>query len=131
MKRRIENLEPYSFERNFEPAPKDDPELLKMSTSDLAALLAETRDATAALVRDETLSAQTQHLQKISAQLRQCLALIVNLAAHLETASIDEHDRQCALENVRKLAQTLVSGQGDLFTKELTHSPVIKDSGGS
>ncbi|MEM6535060.1 MAG: hypothetical protein AAF613_05400 [Pseudomonadota bacterium] len=130
MKRRIDTFRPFAFETSFQPAPKNDPEWLKMSTADLAALLAETREATAALVRDETLSAQTEHLQKISGQLRECLALIVNLAAHLESAAIDEHDRQNALANVRKLAQTLIAGQGELFTEDLSRSPVVNDSGG-
>jgi hypothetical protein len=42
---------------------------------------------------------------------------IVDLAAYLETAAIDEHDRQQAMENVRRIASTVLEGQGELFSE--------------
>ncbi len=124
MKRAVQTLTPFAFEGDFKQKPPADPEQLSLSTADLAALLAETREATAALVRDETLSGEAERLARASEKLLEALGLIVNLAQHLETAALDEHDRSTALENVRKLAQSLVHGQGDLFTETPVRSRV-------
>ena len=128
MRRRIESLQPFPFESDFSVAKIETPEQITLSAGDLAALLADTRDSTAALVRDDTLSAQAEHLETISADLRQALSAIVNLAAHLESASIDEHDRRMALDNVRHLARTLIDGQGELFAKNTPRSPLSNHS---
>lgn len=124
MRRRVEALKPYTFESDFTPPSPDAEGKIELTTADLAALLAETREATAALVRDETLKAQAEHLQTVSADLKEALSAIVNLAGLLEKASIDEHDRQMALHNIQHLARTLIDGQGELFTKASPHSSV-------
>jgi hypothetical protein len=124
MRRRIESLKPFPFESDFSAPKADDPNLITMSAMDLAALLADTRESTAALVRDETLSAESERIANVADNLKQALTAIVHLAAHLENAAIDEADRQQALHNVRRLASTLIEGQGELFTKNTAHSPV-------
>ena len=122
MRRRIENLKPFPFESDFSAPKPDDPNVITMSAMDLAALIADARDSTAALVRDETLSAESKRLASVADSLKDALTAIVNLAAHLENAAIDETDRATALHNVRRLASTLIEGQGELFTKNSTHS---------
>lgn len=124
MRRRIENLKPFPFESDFSAPNVDDPNLITMSAMDLAALLADARESTSALVRDETLSAETERISGIADSLKEALTAIVNLAAHLEKAAIDETDRATALHNVRRLASTLIEGQGELFTKNTAYSPL-------
>ena len=117
MRRRVENLKPYTFESDFTAPKAGDPDQITLTAADLAALLADTRESTAALVRDETLSTEATRLEAVSAELRDALGAIVDLAAHIEKASIDEHDRKMALGNIRRIAATLIDGQGELFTK--------------
>ncbi len=124
MKRRVESLKPYVFESDFTAQKADDPDQITLTTADLAALLADTRESTAALVRDETLSAEAGRLEAVSTELRAALGAIADLAAHIEKASIDEHDRNMALGNIRRIATTLIDGQGELFTKNTLRSPV-------
>jgi len=122
MRRRVEALKPFAFESDFSPPKTDTDDKIELSAADLAALLADTREATATLVRDDTLSAESERLQAVSADLKQALAAIVNLATLLEKAAIDEHDRQLALQSIQHLARTLIDGQGELFTKATPHS---------
>ena len=124
MRRRVETLQPFRFESDFSANKTDVPEQVSLSAADLTALLAEARESTAALVRDDTLRAATEHLETISANLHDALSSIVRLAAHLENAAIDEQDRQTALDNIRHLARTLIDGQGELFAKSAPRSPV-------
>jgi len=128
MRRRIENLKPFPFESDFSAPKTDDPNLITMNAMDLAALLADARASTAALVRDETLSAESERIANVADSLKDALTAIVALAAHLEKAAIDETDRAAALHNVRHLASTLIEGQGELFTKNTAHSPVSNHS---
>lgn len=122
MRRRIENLKPFPFESDFSAPKADDPNLITMSAMDLAALLADARESTATLVRDETLSAESDRIANVADSLKDALTAIVALAAHLEKAAIDEADRAAALHNVRRLASTLIEGQGELFAKNTAHS---------
>ena len=117
MKKQISSLSPYVFSSDFAaPEPKTE-DTISVRIEDIAALLADTRESTAALVRDDTLKAAAEQLRDTSTDLRRALATIVDLAAHLETAAIDEYDRQTALASVRKLAATLIDHQGDLFAE--------------
>ncbi len=124
MRRRIEALQPYRFESDFNPASHGAADTVALTAPDIAALLAEARESTAALVRDDTLKATSDRLEAVSANLHEALSAIVRLAAHLEKASIDEHDRTMALDNVRHLARTLIDEQGELFTKSPPYSQV-------
>ncbi len=124
MRRRVEALQPFTFESDFCAPKTETAETITLSAAELAALIAETRESTAALVRDETLGAQAERLAVISTDLREALSAIVNLAAHLESAAIDQHDRRTALESVRRLARTLIDNQGELFAKNVAHSPL-------
>lgn len=120
MKRRVEKLKPFAFSADFSaPAPEtaDTQDMINMTASDLAALLAEAREATAEMIRDETLHEHSERVDAISRELRVALGSIVELAAYLEKAAIDEHDRQTALESIRRIAGTLIDGQGELFTQ--------------
>jgi K+-sensing histidine kinase KdpD len=124
MRRRVEQLKPFRFESDFSApsAPSDD--TLTLTSADLAALLAETRQATADLVRNDTLGAEAERLNAISEDLKSALSAIVNLASLLEKAAIDEHDRRLALNSVQHIARTLVDGQGELFSKSAARSPL-------
>lgn len=117
MKRQVARLAPFPFESDFAvPAAPEDPSGDIILTADeLASLLAETRQSTADLVKDETLKVHSNRMQSLSDEMKSALSLVVDLAGHLETATLDEHDRQAALEKVRRLAGTLIEGQADLF----------------
>ncbi|MCF6329440.1 MAG: hypothetical protein L3J02_06545 [Henriciella sp.] len=124
MRRRVQNLKPYALTSDFTAQNADDPDQITLTAADLAALLADTRESTAALVRDETLSAEAKRLEAVSTELRAALGAIADLAAHIEKAAIDEHDRNMALGNIRRIAATLIDGQGELFTKNTLRSQV-------
>ncbi len=117
MKRQIAKLKPFPFESDFSAPRPENPDVITMSAADLAALLSEERVATAELVRNDTLVEQADKIGAVSSDLKAVMQRIVDLAANLETAAIDEHDRQQALENVRKLASTILEGQGELFSQ--------------
>lgn len=122
MKRQVARLSPFTFESDFSaPVAPEAPEApggdIVLTTDELAALLADTRKSTADLVRDNTLKAHADQMQKLSKEMKSALGLVVDLAGHLENAALDEHDRKAALEKVRRLASTLVAGQTDLFAK--------------
>lgn len=119
MKRQVARLTPFSFESDFtQPAPQEEAHGdIVLTAEELAALLAETRESTADLVRDDTLSQHAMQMKSLSSEMKDALGLVVDLADHLETAGLNEHDRQAALEKVRRLAGTLIDGQADLFHK--------------
>ena len=116
MKRRVEKLAPYPFASDFSaPAPQAD-ETISMSPQDLALLLSDAQASGAAIARNDALAEQAERLANTSADLKKVLVGIVELAAHLEKAAIDDDDRQVALDRVRRLAAVVIEGQGDLFT---------------
>ena len=117
MKRQITKLKPFTFESDFSAPRAEEPDVITMSASDLAALLSEERIATADLVRNDALTDQADKIEGVSNDLKAVMQRIVDLAAYLETAAIDEHDRQQALDNVRKLASTVLDGQRELFSE--------------
>ncbi len=128
MKRQVQKLHPFEFSSDFQPPAPNDDDQITLSAMELAALLDDARRGAAELVRDETLSLQSEKLERISESMRTALQSIGDLASHLERSSIDEHDRLCALESVRHLARTLVDGQGELFAKGALHSQIGNDS---
>lgn len=117
MKRRIEKIEPFPFASDFSaPAPKVS-DTVELSTEDLAILLADAQASGASIARNDALAQQADILSKTSGELKQVLASIVDLAACLEQASIDEADRRAALDRVRRLAAVVIDQQGDLFKR--------------
>lgn len=117
MKRRIEKIEPFPFASDFSaPAPKVS-DTVELSTEDLALLLADAQASGASIARNDALAQQADILSKTSGELKQVLASIVDLAACLEQASIDETDRRAALDRVRRLAAVVIDQQGDLFKR--------------
>lgn len=115
MKRRIESLQPYPFASDFSaPAPRTR-DTVQMSTEELALLLSDAQASGAAIARNDALAAEAERLAATSADLKAVLSSIVDLAANLETAAIDEADRADALDHVRRLAAVVIEGQGDLF----------------
>lgn len=118
MKRRIEKLEPFPFASDFSaPAPKSD-DTMQLSTTDLALLLSDAQASGASIARNDILAEQAERLAQTSSDLKTVLASIVDLAACLEQAAIDENDRSDALDRVRRLAAVVIEGQGDLFSVE-------------
>lgn len=116
MKRRIESLIPYPFASDFSAPDCETRDTVQLSTKELALLLSDAQASGASIARNDTLAEQADKLSQASADLKQVLASIVDLAAHLETAAIDENDRVDALERVRRLAAVVIEGQADLFS---------------
>ena len=130
MNRRIQSLSPYAFQSDFSSPAGNGPERISLSAEELAGLLADARQSAAELVREDSLRVEAERLAEISDQLRQALSAIVDLAAHLERANLDEHDRQTALKNIRQLASRLIDGQGELFPKGAARSSPGNHSAG-
>ena len=120
MKRQVARLKPFSFESDFTPAEMSAEARgdIILTADELSALLSETRDSTAELVRDETLKIHAKDTQKISQELKTALQRVVELAEHLDTAALAEEDRRIALDQVRRMATTLVEGQAVLFATD-------------
>ena len=115
MKRKVSTLHPFPLTSDFTLPPPETKGEVRFNAEELAALIQETRESTAELVRNDLLAVEADKLKAVSDQLNASLVQIVNLAAHLEKARIDETDRRQALDTVRKLASTLIDGQGELF----------------
>lgn len=115
MKRRVEKIEPYPFASDFSAPEPRDADTVAMTPQDLALLLSDAQASGASIARNDTLAEQAGTLAQASDDLKKVLASIVDLAAHLEQAAIDETDRQDALDRVRRLAAVVIEGQGDLF----------------
>ncbi|MEO0550036.1 MAG: hypothetical protein AAFZ91_08950 [Pseudomonadota bacterium] len=128
MKRPIRQLKPFPFESDFSSPSPEPEDKVTMSALELQSLLAETRDGTASLIRDETLAAEADRLEKVSGDLKAALATIIELANLLDSAALDEEDKSLALSKVRRLAATLIEGQGDLFSDSASHSPLSNHS---
>jgi len=115
MKRRVEHIEPYPFASDFSaPAPKSS-DMVQLTAQDLALMLSDAQANGASIARNDALAAEAAKLAQTSDDLKKVLTGIVDLAAHLEQAAIDETDRQDALDRVRRLAAVVIEGQGDLF----------------
>lgn len=115
MKRRVEKIEPYPFASDFSAPEPSSADTVQMSPQDLALLLSDAQASGAAIARNDALAAEASKLAQTSEDLKKVLAGIVDLAAHLEHAAIDETDRKDALDRVRRLAAVVIEGQGDLF----------------
>ena len=116
MKRRIEQLNPYPFASDFSAPAQKQPDTVEMSTKELALLLSDAQASGAAIARNDSLAEQAERLAQTSSDLKKVLLGIVDLAAYLEKAAIDESDREDALDRVRRLAAVVIEGQGDLFS---------------
>lgn len=117
MKRRVEKIEPFPFASDFSAPAPDETDTVRMTPQDLALLLSDAQASGASIARNDALAAEASKLAQASDDLKKVLAGIVDLAAHLEHAAIDETDRKDALERVRRLAAVVVEGQGDLFRR--------------
>jgi len=115
MKRRIDKLEPYPFTSDFTVPKPTTTDAIEISPTDLALLLSDAQASGAAIARNDTLAAQAETLAATSADLKSALSGIVDLAAYLEKAALDESDRLEALDRVRRLAAVVIDQQGDLF----------------
>ena len=117
MKRRIEKIEPYPFASDFSAPEAQSADTVQMTTQELALLLSDAQASGASIARNDTLAEQAERLSKTSEELKAVLSSIVDLAAHLEHAAIDEADRTEALDRVRRLAAVVIEGQGELFER--------------
>ena len=116
MKRRVEHIAPYPFASDFSAPEPADADTVRMTPQDLALLLTDAQASGVSIARNDALAAEASKLAQASDDLKKVLLGIVDLAAHLEQAAIDETDRQAALNRVRRLAAVVIEGQGDLFT---------------
>ena len=115
MKRRIEKIEPFPFASDFSAPEPPRADAISLTTQDLALLLSDAQAGGASIARNDALAEEAEKLAKTSQELKTVLVGIVDLAAHLEQAAIDETDRQAALDRVRRLAAVVIEGQADLF----------------
>ncbi|MGB3625572.1 MAG: hypothetical protein WA989_07085 [Henriciella sp.] len=109
---------PFDFRSDFDTSEglktgQDD--RISISVAELAALLEDTRQSTAALVRDEQLKLQSEALKATTEQLKSALANIVQLAETLERLDISESDRDEVTTQVCRIASEMIDGQGNLF----------------
>ena len=114
----IQSLAPFEFRSDFAapaPAPQTPDDRITISVGELAALLDDTRESTARLLRDDQVRQQAEAMQASSEALRSVLLKIVELANALEKASISEPLRSDAKDRIRKIAAELIDGQGNLF----------------
>ena len=116
MKRRVEQIEPFPYSSDFSAPAAASDNSIRISSQELALLLSDAQASGAAIARNDSLAEQAERLAQTSADLKKVLVGIVDLAAHLEQAAIDETDRADALERVRRLAAVVIEGQGDLFS---------------
>ncbi len=117
MKRRIEKIEPYPFASDFSAPVAPVSDKIELSREDLALLLADAQASGAEIARNDVLAEEAESLSKTTTELKQVLAGIVELAESLESAAIDESDRQIALDRVRRLAAIVIDQQADLFKR--------------
>ena len=117
MRRRVEKIEPYPFASDFSAPSPESADTISISPQELALLLSDAQAGGASIARNDALADEAEKLAKTSEDLKKVLSGIVDLAAHLEHAAIDETDRQAALERVRRLAAVVIEGQGDLFVE--------------
>lgn len=115
MKLRVQKIEPFPFSSDFQTPGPSSQNMVQISVDELAHLLAAAQQNAAEIARDDTLTAQADRLVETSSELKRVLEGIVDLAAYLEKASIDEADRRDALDRVRRLASVVLEQQGDLF----------------
>lgn len=109
---------PFQFRSDFDSsaeaqAPRDD--RISLSVAELAALLEDTRQSTATLIRDEQLQAQGEALRATTDQLKSALANIVQLAETLERIDLSKEDRDDINAQVCRIASEMIDGQGNLF----------------
>ena len=111
-------VSPFEFRSDFtapEPSAADDDDRISIRVSELAALLEDTRNSTAQMLRDEQIKAQAEAMTSTAKALKTALSQIIELAHTLENASLSEEIRDDALGRVRNIASELIDGQGNLF----------------
>ncbi|MEM5518421.1 hypothetical protein WNY37_15805 [Henriciella sp. AS95] len=107
---------PFGFRSDFS-APEDAQQETRISISvaELAALLEDTRQSTAALIRNEQVEQQAEAIRSTTQQLKAALAQIIDLAETLERIDLSEADRQDINTQVSRIASEMIDGQGNLF----------------
>jgi len=127
MRRKIERLEPFSFQSDFtpaQPAPMECGKTVHLSPEELSHLLAEARAQAVDETLKATLEMHREQLTSLSDKMIDALGVILRLGEYLERAAIDEYDRQQALTHIKALASTLLDGQGELdLNLSVLHRP--------
>lgn len=116
--RTVSNVTPFDFRSDFtvpEPEKPASDDRISISVSELAALLDQTRESTAQMLRDEQVQIQAEAMKSSAETLKSALMQIVQLAQTLESAALSEDVRADALSQVRNIASELIDGQGNLF----------------
>lgn len=111
-------ISPFEFRSDFtapDLSAADTDDRISISVSELAALLEDTRESTARLLRDEQAEAHAEAMKSSAAALKTALTQIIELAQTLEKSTLSDATREEALSHVRKIASELIDGQGNLF----------------
>ncbi len=117
-KTRPATVTPFDFRSDFtapEPPATDQDARISISVAELAALLEDTRQSTAALILNEQVEQQTEAIRHTNEQLKAALAQIIQLAETLEKIDLSEADRSEVNTQVCRIASEMIDGQGNLF----------------
>ncbi|MEL6829660.1 MAG: hypothetical protein AAFO63_05945 [Pseudomonadota bacterium] len=114
MRRKIENYRPFDFSPDFTPDANRG-QSVTMQQQDLLALIADTREATAQLARNDVAQQARHDLERVITQQKGALKAVLALVEQLNQNELSRADRDEARAALKQIASTLVDGQHDLF----------------
>lgn len=118
--KRVVSAQPFEFQSDFSApeAPRpDDPGRVTLPAEDFASLLSQARAEGLMEGRATAASEEAERMEAVSAQLREALGDLVQLAEYLEASSGKDGTPEAVRALIKSAAQRLVDGQGDLFTR--------------
>lgn len=118
MKRQIDSYRPFHFSPDFTSNTNRETGIA-MQQQDLIALISDTRQATADLVRQNAAAKTREDLERVNGQLQNALAAILRLTETINAPHFSARERDDAKAALGQIAAELVDGQDDLF-KQMT-----------
>lgn len=118
MKRQVDSFRPFQFSPEFTSDANRETGIA-MQQQDLIALISDTREATAELVRQNMAARTREDLERVNGQLQDALAAILKLTETINAPQFSARERNDAKAALGQIASELVDGQDDLF-KQMT-----------
>lgn len=118
MKRQVESFRPFHFSSDFTSDTNRETGIA-MQQQDLIALISDTRQATAELVRQNAATKTREDLERVNGQLQSALSAILKLTETINGSQFSVREREDAKAALGQIASELVDGQDDLF-KQMT-----------
>ena len=115
-RRAVKNYSPFAFRSDFSTSPEDDSTKVPVSADELAHLLAEARNQGIKTANADHDTELADRMQSATTRLNQALVDLVALAGHLEASNQDEALSDATRKLINLAAQTIIDGQGDLFS---------------